>query len=61
MSFGVLYKGSQYTINLNVSSTDLKNALSLNSLPDELTLSDIATYILDFEWHPNTYRIYSIG
>ena len=60
MSFGVLYKGSQYTINLNVSSTDLKNALSLNSLPDELTLSDIATYILDFEWHPNSYRIYSV-
>jgi len=60
MSFGVLYKGSQYTINLNVSSTDLKNALSLNSLPDELTLSNISTYILDFEWHPNSYSIYSV-
>jgi len=60
MSFGVLYKGSQYTINLNVSSTDLKNALSLNSLPDELTLSNISKYILDFEWHPNSYSIYSV-
>ncbi|MGC8682292.1 MAG: hypothetical protein ACP5TF_03310, partial [Candidatus Acidifodinimicrobium sp.] len=60
ITFGVLYKGSTYTINMTVNATALKSVLSVNFLPGKLSLDNISKYIFQFEIYPNLYNIYSV-
>ena len=60
MSFWVLYKNLPYTINLTINSSALKRSLSVNVLPEKLSLYNVSTYLFDFETDPDHYNIYSM-